>query len=45
MNERKARAAHCAPKGPVTPTCPASTLQRHADAHICLDEGSASLLG
>lgn len=43
-DERKAPAVHCAVRGPVTPTCPASVLQRHPDARVYLDTGSASLL-
>ncbi len=42
---RKAEAVRCALEGPITPLCPASALRRHADCHLYLDEGSASLLG
>lgn len=31
-------------EGPVTPACPASLLQQHANAHLYLTEASASLL-
>src|SRR5437762_11742155 len=31
-------------EGPVATTCPASILRRHADAHLCIDRASASLL-
>ncbi|MBL8587133.1 MAG: glucosamine-6-phosphate deaminase [Methylobacteriaceae bacterium] len=41
---RKAQAARCALEGPVTPDCPASIIQRHADCTIVLDEASAALL-
>lgn len=41
---RKAEAVRCALEGPITPQCPASALRRHADCHLYLDEGSASLL-
>ncbi len=41
---RKAEAVRCALEGPVTPMCPASALRGHADCHLYLDTGSASLL-
>ena len=43
-DQRKARAAAECFGGPVTPLHPASILQRHPDADIFLDPGSASLL-
>lgn len=41
---RKARAVKEALEGPVTPQCPASILQQHANCSIFLDEPAASLL-
>jgi glucosamine-6-phosphate deaminase len=41
---RKARAVRDAVRGPVTPACPASILQRHPGATLLLDTASASLL-
>jgi glucosamine-6-phosphate deaminase len=41
---RKARAVKEALEGPVTPDCPASILQQHANCAIFLDEPAASLL-
>jgi glucosamine-6-phosphate deaminase len=41
---RKAEAVKGALEGPVTPDCPASILQRHANAHLFLDAASAALL-
>ena len=43
-DRRKARAVCDSLTGPVTPKMPSSILQRHADANIFLDAGSASLL-
>ena len=43
-NERKAKAVQCAVEGPVSPECPASILQQHADCTLFLDSDSASLL-
>ena len=40
----KAEAVKAMINGPVTPQCPASILQQHADAVIFLDEAAASLL-
>jgi glucosamine-6-phosphate deaminase len=41
---RKAAAVRAAVAGPVTPLAPASILQRHANAVLLLDAGSAALL-
>ncbi|MGH7214085.1 MAG: glucosamine-6-phosphate deaminase [Tepidisphaeraceae bacterium] len=43
-DQRKANAVKGAVEGPVTPDCPSSILQQHADATIYLDKESASLL-
>lgn len=43
-DERKAKAVRCAVEGPVSPDCPASILQTHAQATIYLDPPAASLL-
>jgi len=43
-DQRKARAVRDALRGPVSPACPASILQRHPDASLFLDPASASLL-
>ncbi len=43
-DQRKAQAVHDCLEGPVTPTHPASILQRHARTTIYLDAASASLL-
>lgn len=43
-DSRKAEAVRNALRGPVTPDVPASTLQRHASAHMFLDRHSAGLL-
>jgi glucosamine-6-phosphate deaminase len=43
-DERKAAAVLGAIEGPITPACPASALQKHADTTIYLDRGSASML-
>ncbi len=43
-DRRKAEAVRCALEGEVTPDCPASILQRHADCRLFLDKDSASLL-
>jgi glucosamine-6-phosphate deaminase len=43
-DERKAEAVRDALEGPVTPQCPASILQQHANCSIFLDEPAASLL-
>ena len=42
--KRKANAVYKALKGPVSPTVPASALQRHPNCHLFLDEDSASEL-
>ena len=42
---RKAEAVHNALTGPVTPSVPASILQRHPNCDLYLDEDSASQLG
>jgi glucosamine-6-phosphate deaminase len=41
---RKAEAARGAIEGPVTPDCPASIIQRHADCTLVLDDASAARL-
>ena len=41
---RKAQAVACAVKGPVSPECPASVLQRHGSCELYLDVESAGLL-
>jgi glucosamine-6-phosphate deaminase len=41
---RKAEAVAGAVRGPVTPTCPASILQRHARTTLHLDDSSSALL-
>ena len=41
---RKARAVKVTLEGPVTPSCPASILQTQPQAHLYLDQESASLL-
>ena len=43
-DRRKAEAVRAAINGPVTPTVPASILQRHPDVTLFLDADSASLL-
>jgi len=43
-DERKAIAVRNTLEGPVTPTVPASALQRHPSATLYLDQASASLL-
>jgi len=43
-DERKAKAVKGAVEGPITPSVPASILQRHEDAMIYLDPPAASLL-
>jgi len=43
-DERKAKAVKGMLEGPVTNTCPASILQKHAHCTTFLDEASASLL-
>ena len=43
-DRRKAEAVRNALEGPVTPKCPASILQRHADCRIYMDTEAASLL-
>lgn len=40
----KALAVQCTVKGPVTPDCPASVLQRHPDVTLFVDGNAASLL-
>jgi len=41
---RKAKAVQGSLEGPVTPTVPASILQKHADTTVYLDAASAALL-
>lgn len=41
---RKAEAVRAALEGPITPTCPASILQRQGNAEVFLDRESSSLL-
>jgi glucosamine-6-phosphate deaminase len=41
---RKAAAVHGAVKGPVTPDCPASILQQHANCQLFLDKASAGMI-
>jgi glucosamine-6-phosphate deaminase len=41
-DERKAKAVQGAVEGPVTPDCPASILQQHANCTIYLDPPAAS---
>ncbi|MBE9640590.1 glucosamine-6-phosphate deaminase [Salipiger mangrovisoli] len=43
-DSRKARAVQGAVEGPLTPDCPASALQGHANAGLYLDAAAASLL-
>ncbi len=43
-DQRKAEAVRAAVEGPVSPDFPASILQHHANAVLCLDPQSASLL-
>ncbi len=43
-DQRKAQAVQGAVEGPVTPDCPASILQQHANCTIYLDPPAASLL-
>ncbi len=43
-DERKSRAVACAVEGPVSPDCPASILQTHADCTLFLDREAASRL-
>jgi glucosamine-6-phosphate deaminase len=43
-DERKSAAVACAAEGPVSPDCPASILQEHADCTLFLDEAAASKL-
>ena len=43
-DERKAQAVRHTVEGPVTPTVPASILQRHADCRLHLDRAAASVL-
>ncbi len=42
IGQRKAEALAAALTGPVTPTCPASVLQRHSDVHVLADPAAAS---
>ncbi len=42
--DSKAQAVHDMIKGEVTPKCPASILQNHADVTVFLDEAAASML-
>jgi len=42
--EAKATAVRAALQGPVSPTCPASLIRRHADVVVVLDRAAASLL-
>jgi glucosamine-6-phosphate deaminase len=44
-DERKAKAARDAIDGPVSPLCPASILQTHANAVMFIDPPAAALLG
>jgi len=39
---RKAKAVRGTVEGPVTPLCPASIVQQHADASLHLDRASAA---
>jgi len=41
---RKAKAVKCALEGAVTPSCPASILRNHSNAHVFMDSASASSL-
>jgi glucosamine-6-phosphate deaminase len=41
---RKAEAVRAALEGPIAPSCPASILQRQANAEVFLDKDSSSLL-
>lgn len=41
---RKAQAVRDALEGPVTPACPASIVQRHADCTLVIDTAAAALL-
>lgn len=43
-DKRKAAAVKGAVEGPVTPACPASVVQRHADCTLHIDEAAASEL-
>ena len=43
-DRRKAEAVRCSLEGPISADCPGSALRLHADCHLFLDEGSASLL-
>ena len=43
-DKRKAAAVKGTVEGPVTPTCPASIVQRHADCTLYVDEAAASEL-
>lgn len=42
--KNKAEAVYNAVRGPITPSCPASILQKHKDCTFILDKESASLL-
>ena len=44
FGEGKARAIADAAEGPIMATHPASILQMHPDARLCIDEGAARLL-
>ena len=41
---RKAEAVRNALEGPISTECPASLVRRHPNAHVYLDQESASLL-
>lgn len=43
-DSRKAKAVKGSLEGPVSPECPGSLVQRHPDAEVFLDAGSAALL-
>jgi glucosamine-6-phosphate deaminase len=43
-DQRKAAAVKATVEGPVTPTCPASIVQRHPDCTLYVDEAAASEL-
>lgn len=44
LGENKAQAVYDMMRGPVTPDCPASVLQKHLDVRVYLDRGAAKLL-
>lgn len=43
-DKRKAAAVKGTVEGPVTPTCPASIVQRHPDCTLYLDDAAATEL-